>query len=199
MLTGEYAWRKAGNRYCRWWRCFNHPVRSVILCRICYKALCNRVVGKWHLAWEIREANRIGINLKPGTNDIGLTIRLLRLPPVIVCLVYFCRKRSGDHIDPADPIQVSYKRTSRVNLPVRITELLVGATFVRAWYRVLITEFSRIGFMKGGKSALWKDDDKIKETLTGKVTFYWKAQRCSLFFLFYTQDTHVPCLEHNCR
>ena len=46
--------------------------------------------------------------------------------------------------------------------------------------------------MKGGKSALWKDD-KIAETLTGKAVSFIEKHKNGPFFLYFaTQDAHVP-------
>lgn len=96
------------------------------------------------------------------------------------------------NIDPADPIQVSYKK----NFPGEPTgknnpELLVMHPS-HGHDMSIVNGISRIGFMKGGKSALWKDD-KIAETLTGKAVSFIEKHKNGPFFLYFaTQDAHVP-------
>lgn len=56
----------------------------------------------------------------------------------------------------------------------------------------IVNGISRIGYMKGGKSALWQDE-KIAETLTGKAVSFIEGHKSAPFFLYFaTQDAHVP-------
>ena len=56
----------------------------------------------------------------------------------------------------------------------------------------IINGISRIGFMKGGKSALW-NDETIAQTITEKAVNYIEKHKDQPFFLYFaTHDAHVP-------
>jgi len=56
----------------------------------------------------------------------------------------------------------------------------------------IVNGISRIGYMKGGKSALWKDEE-IGDVITGKaLNFIEKSKDLPFFLYFATHDVHVP-------
>ena len=60
----------------------------------------------------------------------------------------------------------------------------------------IINGIPRIGWMTGGKSALWVDED-IADIITGKAKDFIVAHKNEPFFLYMgTQDVHVPRVPH---
>jgi arylsulfatase A-like enzyme len=60
----------------------------------------------------------------------------------------------------------------------------------------IVNGISRIGWMSGGRSARWVDED-MADVLTGKVTEFIERHRDAPFFLYYaTHDIHVPRVPH---
>ena len=60
----------------------------------------------------------------------------------------------------------------------------------------IINGIPRIGWMTGGKSALWVDED-IADVITGKAKAFIAAHKDEPFFLYMgTQDVHVPRVPH---
>ena len=60
----------------------------------------------------------------------------------------------------------------------------------------IVNGISRIGFMSGGKSARWVDEDMAK-TITGKAVSFIERNREKPFFLYFaTHDIHVPRVPH---
>jgi arylsulfatase A-like enzyme len=56
----------------------------------------------------------------------------------------------------------------------------------------IVNGVSRIGYMTGGRSALWVDED-IADVITGKAVNFIKENRDNPFFLYFaTHDIHVP-------
>ncbi len=56
----------------------------------------------------------------------------------------------------------------------------------------IVNGISRIGYMSGGKSALWIDED-IADVITGKAVSSLKRTKTRPFFLYFaTHDIHVP-------
>ena len=62
--------------------------------------------------------------------------------------------------------------------------------------QTIVNGISRIGYMKGGKAALWKDD-RIADRITDKAVEFIVRNREHPFFLYFgTNDIHVPRVPH---
>jgi len=60
----------------------------------------------------------------------------------------------------------------------------------------LINGISRIGYMKGGKAAIWKDED-MADTFTGQAVKFIESRKDVPFFLYFAaHDPHVPRVPH---
>jgi arylsulfatase A-like enzyme len=60
----------------------------------------------------------------------------------------------------------------------------------------IVNGISRIGYMTGGRSALWKDED-MADVFVGRAVAFLEKQREKPFFLFFaTHDPHVPRVPH---
>jgi arylsulfatase A-like enzyme len=60
----------------------------------------------------------------------------------------------------------------------------------------IINGVSRIGYMTGGKSALWKDEE-MADIFSGQAVKFIEQHREKPFFLYFaTHDPHVPRLPH---
>jgi arylsulfatase A-like enzyme len=60
----------------------------------------------------------------------------------------------------------------------------------------ILNGISRIGYMTGGKAALWKDEN-LGDTFLGKATQFIEKNQRAPFFLFYaTHEPHVPRVPH---
>lgn len=96
-------------------------------------------------------------------------------------------------LDPRDPIQVSYTK----NFPGEPTdknnpELLTKLRPSHGHDMSIVNGISRIGYMKGGKSALWKDEN-IADSITAHAVKFIEANKDNPFFLYFaTNDVHVP-------
>ena len=62
--------------------------------------------------------------------------------------------------------------------------------------QTIVNGISRIGYMTGGKAALWKDED-MADVFTRKATAFIEQHRAKPFFLFFaTHEPHVPRVPH---
>ncbi|MBA7526973.1 N-acetylgalactosamine-6-O-sulfatase [subsurface metagenome] len=95
-------------------------------------------------------------------------------------------------LDPEDPIEVSYiskigDRPTGLSYP----ELLKQPAD-RQHSNTITNGISRIGFMAGGKTALWKDED-FPFVLTEKAKIFIEKNKKNPFFLYFSfHDIHVP-------
>lgn len=156
------------------------------------------VVGKWHLGLGDPAPDWNG-ELKPGPCEIGFDECFIipatgdRTPTVYV------RNHRVEGLDPADPIRVRYgapvgdEPTGHTHL--ELATVLKGLP--KTGHLDAITEgVSRIGYMTGGRSALWKDED-ISDTLVREATAFVEKNAATPFFLYLaTHGIHEPRIPH---
>ena len=153
------------------------------------------VVGKWHLGLgngEVDWSKRIS----PGPKEIGFDYSFL-IPATgdrVPCI--FVEDQQVVGLDPDDPIEVSYdNEIGGYPLGSEHPELLKVHPS-SGHDQAIINGISRIGYMKGGEMALWKDED-FPFILTDKAKKFIGQQRDAPFFLYWAfHDIHVPRVPH---
>ncbi|MDE5760599.1 MAG: sulfatase-like hydrolase/transferase, partial [Bacteroides sp.] len=99
--------------------------------------------------------------------------------------------------DPSAPIEVSYK----ANFPGEPTgkdnpELLYNLKSSHGHDMSIVNGIGRIGYMKGGGKALWKDEN-IADSITLHAVNFLKQHKDEPFFMYFaTNDVHVPRFPH---
>ncbi|VGO20475.1 sulfatase family protein [Pontiella sulfatireligans] len=162
------------------------------------------VIGKWHLGLGVTgELPDWNGDVKPGPLEIGFDYSYL-LPNTndrVPC-VYLAGHRVVN-LDPADPIYVG-KTLADVQKPGS-TQYPDGKTNREAMtvYQSthghddsVVNGIGRIGYMSGGKAALWQEDE-LTDVFVGKAKEYIAAHKDEPFFLYFaSQDIHVPRYPH---
>jgi arylsulfatase A len=149
------------------------------------------VIGKWHLGLGNGTINW-NQNIGPGPLEIGFDYSFLvpatldRVPCVYV------ENHNVVNLDPEDPIKVDYaKPTGGYPLGSEEPQLLKYKADAQH-SNTIINGISRIGYMKGGKKALWKDEE-IANVLLSKVDQFLTKNKDNSFFLYFSfTDIHVP-------
>jgi len=158
------------------------------------------VIGKWHLGLGKRGVSTDwNGDVKPGPLEIGFDIAFL-LPYTNdrVPTVYLDGHRVVN-LDPSDPIYVG-RSAQEVNRPgstkypdARTTP--EAMTYYRSTHghnNSVINGIGRVGYMAGGKSALW-DDETITDELVKQAKNYMTENKDKPFFLYFaSQCIHVP-------
>lgn len=196
MLTGEYAFRQKGTGILPGDAKMIIPPGRATLASV-FKGAGYRtaVVGKWHLGLGDGALDWNGA-IEPGPLEIGFDHCFImaatgdRVPCVFV----------NDHriigLDPADPIQVSYKQPFPGEPTGKANPELLKMHPSHGHDMALINGISRIGYMKGGKAALWKDED-MADTFTNQAVKFIEASKGGPFFLYFAaHDPHVPRVPH---
>lgn len=153
------------------------------------------IVGKWHLGLgdgNLDWNKKIG----PGPNEVGFDYSYImaatqdRVPTVYIQNGFVVGQ------DPKDPIQVDYI-TNFVNEPTAISDPeLLKMKWHHGHNNSIVNGVPRIGFMTGGKSAIWNDED-MADTFLDKANEYVKTHKNKPFFLYYAlQQPHVPRIPH---
>lgn len=194
LLTGKYAWRKEGTGIAPGDATLLIPVSTTTLPGMLQKGGYNTaVIGKWHLG--LGDGNGADWNGKitPSPIEIGFNYSFL-IPATgdrVPCV--FVENHNVVNLDKNDPIKVSYKEPVDPNAPTgKKNPELLKMQPSHGHDMTIVNGISRIGYMAGGKSALWRDED-FADILVQKANAYISQQKASPFFLYFsTHDIHVP-------
>lgn len=193
LLTGDYAWRKKGTGVAKGDQSLLIDTARTTLPKILKKAgYITGVVGKWHLGLGGENGPDWNGKIAPGPLEIGFDYSYL-IPATgdrVPCV--FIENHHIVYLNPNDPIQVNYKEkvgdwpTGKEN-----PELLTMIPS-QGHNNTIVNGISRIGYMTGGKTALW-DDETIPLELVKKSNEFINSIKSAPFFLMLsTHDIHVP-------
>ena len=148
-------------------------------------------IGKWHLGMGIGKINWNDL-ITPGAREIGFDYSCIIAATVDRVPTVYVENGRVVGLDPSDPIEVDYNR----NFPGEPTALnnpeLVTLPWSHGHNNTVINGIGRIGFMKGGKAARWKDDEMAQYFLD-HCTAFIDENRQRPFFLYYgLHEPHVP-------
>lgn len=197
LLTGMYPWRQQNTGIA--------PGNSeLIIDTACItmadmfqqEGYATAAIGKWHLGLGPKGGTNFNGLIKPNTQDIGFGYEYIIPATVDRVPCVFVENGRVDGLDPNDPITVSYEHKVG-NWPTgEENPELVKLKPSQGHNNTIINGIPRIGWMTGGKSALWIDED-IADIITGKAKDFIIAHKDRPFFLYMgTQDIHVPRVPH---
>jgi arylsulfatase A-like enzyme len=195
LLTGEHAFRKKAKVLQGDAKLLIDPGQPTIASLVKKAGYKSAVVGKWHLGLgDGKSKLDWNQDVKPGPLEIGFDYSYL-LPatgdrvPAVYLENYKVQNLSAD-----DPLIVSY--AGKVgNRPVgRDNPQLLRQPADDQHADTIINGISRIGYMQGGKSAEWTDED-FYTVFTDKANNFIADNKNNPFFLFFSfHDIHVPRL-----
>lgn len=193
LLTGEYAWRKKGTGIAP-----GDAAAIILPGRMTLPAVFKNagyttgVIGKWHLGLGSAGGPDWNGEIKPGPMDIGFDYNFL-IPATgdrVPCV--FVENRHVVGLDLKDPIKVSFGEKTGDEPTGKDHPELLKMLPSHGHDQTIVNGISRIGYMSGGKSALWVDED-IAGVITGKAKKFISENKDKPFFLYFsTHDIHVP-------
>ncbi len=197
LLTGEYAFRKPGRAVLPGNAALIIDPGRATLPSVFQKAgYATAAVGKWHLGLGPAGGPDWNKRIVPGPNSIGFTYSFImaatgdRVPTV------FVENGRVVGLDPADPISVSYASPVGDWPTGKEHPELLKMQASHGHDQTIVNGIGRIGYMTGGKAALWKDED-MADVFTGKAVEFIEQHKDGPFFLYFaTHDPHVPRAPH---
>lgn len=153
------------------------------------------IVGKWHLGLGMGDIDW-NSHIAPGPNEVGFDYSLIMAATQDRVPTVYIENGKVVNLDSEDPIEVNYKE----NFPGEPTGMdnpeLLKMRWEHGHYNSIVNGISRIGYMRGGNSAQWIDED-MADYFLQKAQQYVKEHKNEPFFLYYAlQQPHVPRTPH---
>lgn len=201
LFTGHYSWRRndtgiaAGNA-----GMIIRPEQFTVADMFKSAGYATGAIGKWHLGMGDKTGTQDwnGI-ITPGPQDIGFDYSYLMAATGDRVPCVWIENQKVANYDETAPIYVSYEEPFPdeplgKNNPELLTKLKPYPN--HGHNQAIVNGISRIGYMKGGGKALWKDED-IADTIAAKAVQFIENHKDSTFFLYVgTNDIHVPRYPH---
>lgn len=199
MLTGEYAWRRpdtdiaAGNA-----KMIIRPEQFTMADLFKAAGYSTAAIGKWHLGLGNKTGEQDwNAPLPAALGDLGFDYHYIMAATADRVPCVFIENGQVANYDPSAPIEVSYQ----ANFPGEPTgkdnpELLYNLKPSFGHDKSIVNGISRIGYMKGGGKALWKDEN-IADSILVHAQGFIQANKDKPFFMYFaTNDVHVPRFPH---
>src|SRR5215831_3346078 len=194
LLTGEYAWRKRGTNVLPGdANLVIEPDRGTLPAMLRQHGYRTAVVGKWHLGMGKGKVDW-NAEIRPGPREVGFDYSFI-MPATgdrVPCVYVENGRVVG--LDPKDPIRVDYEKAIGDEPTGKKNPELLKMRPSHGHDMAIVNGVSRIGYMTGGKSSLWVDED-MADTFAKKATAFIAQNKMRPFFLYFaTHDIHVPRL-----
>jgi len=151
------------------------------------------IVGKWHLG--LGDGNQDWNGEIAGTPlDVGFDESYIMAATNDRVPCVYIDGREVDGLDHDDPIEVQYVRDNPFpELPTgRDNPELLKMMYSHGHDMSIVNGVSRIGYMRGGKAALWTDET-MAEVFADKAISFVADHKDEPFFLYYAfHQPHVP-------
>jgi len=155
-------------------------------------------IGKWHLGLGSKAGQQTwNTKLDVGVNDLGFDYSYIMAATADRVPCVFIEDGRIANYDPTAPIEVSYAHNFEGEpTGARNPELLTKLKHSHGHDNSIVNGIGRIGYMRGGGKALWRDED-IADSIMYHAIRYIEQHKDEPFFMYIgTNDVHVPRYPH---
>ena len=196
LLTGIYPWREKDAKILPGTAPLLIGTNQMTIPKMLKgKGYHTGIVGKWHLG--LGDGN-LDWNKKisPSPNEVGFDYSYIMAATQDRVPTVYIKNGLVVGLDPKDPIQVNYDKNYEGEPTAISNPELLKMKWHHGHNNSIVNGVPRIGFMTGGKSAVWNDID-MADTFLGEANAYVKNHKNEPFFLYYAlQQPHVPRIPH---
>jgi len=195
LMTGQYPWRKPGTDILPGDAALIVPTNRITLPKLFQQAgYSTAIVGKWHLGLGDSVSKNWNEEIKPGPNEVGFDYSFIfpatadRVPTV------FMENHRVVAQDTRDPITVDYQKPVGDDPTGKDhPELLkMRSSPNHGHNQTIVNGIGRIGYMSGGHTARWTDEE-MPLTFLAKAKSFIESNKSRPFFLYYAlTEPHVP-------
>jgi len=195
LMTGKYPWRTKGTAILPGnASLIIQPGTNTLSSVFKTAGYATGLVGKWHLGLGTGKEIDWNKEIMPGPNELGFDYSFFfpatadRVPTV------FVENHRVIALDSTDPITVSYKeKVGNDPTGKEHPELLkMRSSPGQGHDQTIVNGIGRIGYMSGGKTARWADEE-LSLTFLSKAKRFITQHKASPFFLYFAlTEPHVP-------
>lgn len=194
LLTGIYPWRLKGNAAVAESGAMIIPPGTDTLASVLKNAGYHTgVVGKWHLGLGTpEEPVDWNAEIKAGPSQVGFDYHYIMASNADRVPTVYVENNRVVNADRSDPIRVSFQEKVGVEPTGKDDPGLRTFGADKEHNGTIVNGVSRIGFLAGGKGALWKDEE-LGDELNAKALAFIEKHKDQPFFLYYApHEPHVP-------
>ncbi|WP_242131457.1 sulfatase family protein [Aestuariivivens marinum] len=196
LLTGTYPWRNKNAKILPGTAPLLIDTAQVTIPKMLKaNGYHTGIVGKWHLGLGSGNLNW-NSHISPGPNELGFDYSYIMAATQDRVPTVYIKNGKVDNLDLSDPIEINYNKNFEDQPTGKDNPELLKMKWHHGHDNSIVNGISRIGFMKGGASAKWVDED-MADTFLKEAQNYIKRQKHNPFFLYYAlQQPHVPRTPH---
>ncbi|UVQ44720.1 arylsulfatase [Parabacteroides faecis] len=192
LMTGLYPWKNKNARVLPGDAPLIIPTDCQTLPQIMREAgYVTAAIGKWHLGLGNGSVDW-NQKITPNPNDIGFDYSYIQAATNDRVPCVFVENGLVDGLDVDDPIYVSYKENFPGEPSGKDNPELLKMHPSHGHDMAIVNNIPRIGYMKGGKRALWTDET-MAEIFVNKATDFLQNNQKNRFFMYFgLHQPHVP-------
>lgn len=192
LLTGTYPWRNKNAKILPGTAPLLIDTTQMTIPKMLKsKGYYTGIVGKWHLGLGNGSVDW-NQHISPGPNEVGFDYSFIMAATQDRVPTVYIKNGLVDRLDPNDPILVDYGKNFEGEPNALSNPELLKMKWHHGHNNSIANGIPRIGFMKGGETAKWKDED-MANTFLAEAQSFVKREKNYPFFLYYAlQQPHVP-------